>query len=231
MATINDELKKNAILGIGKKISEAILQKSEEFQKIFKEMGEAMKFYAKHIPPSLKRMANHGWYISGDSPMGESITLAIDLENGNIEKVDRELIKYYNGEIRNIISRVIRSYPERAKILNEAKAAHKNRMYFASTSLLLSTADGIFNGLLFKAKKNKKLLKDHLEKIGHLDDFGMILTEVSAIDAFRRPGKKSDNSLNRHGVMHGYDVEYGTKLNSLKALSLLAYVCDFFYKK
>jgi len=35
------------------------------------------------------------------------------------------------------------------------------------------------------------------------------------------------NELNRHQVLHGESVDYGTRLNSLKAISLLNYLVSF----
>jgi hypothetical protein len=38
------------------------------------------------------------------------------------------------------------------------------------------------------------------------------------------PGQTQYNRLGRHAVIHGVDTEYGTKINSLKAISWLGYV-------
>ena len=38
---------------------------------------------------------------------------------------------------------------------------------------------------------------------------------------------KFDSNLNRHAVIHGLDVNFGTEKNSLKAFSLLYSVSDF----
>jgi hypothetical protein len=93
----------------------------------------------------------------------------------------------------------------------------------------LSTADGIFNGELFRVKNGvMNTLKKQLDKKRYLKEFGDLLLKMSPIDSGYSKAEEFNSSLNRHKVMHGKDVNYGTKINSLKALSLLAFICDFF---
>ena len=104
-------------------------------------------------------------------------------------------------------------------------------MYFASTALFLTIADGLCNGYLFKTKQNKLNLKQELSKTHCLEEFLSLITEVSAIDIAHAKKINFPSTLNRHGVLHGLDFDYGTKTNSLKALSLLAFIGDFFTKQ
>jgi hypothetical protein len=46
-------------------------------------------------------------------------------------------------------------------------------------------------------------------------------------DVLKRSGKTEWLELNRHLVLHGESVDYGTQMNSLKAISLLSFIAGF----
>ena len=50
------------------------------------------------------------------------------------------------------------------------------------------------------------------------------LSQPLPISASKHERDESFNELNRHQVMHGESLGYGTEINSLKAISLLNYV-------
>lgn len=203
-----------------KKIAEALIA-----------MKSGLKLLAENMHPSLRKLANYGWYISGDLLPGDVLVLASELERGNVKAVDNYFQRLYDKEAKNLIANLKRDYPERSKLLAEAFKAHKNRMYFASTSLFLSIADGFCQGILFKSKNGKKpKLDDQFSNRSPLEEIIAVITEVNAIDEAHRKKNNYQSGLNRHGVMHGLDLDYGTKLNSLKALSLLIFITDFFVK-
>ena len=215
-----------------KELSESLSKQFKSIERVSKELGGAIRKYAEQLQPSLTKLAEHGWYICGNSAMSDSFKLAIELREGNVEKVDSYLMDFYEVEFKAIINNTKKMYPERKKVINEAQRAHYSKMYYASTSLFLATADGIFNGQLFKApKKGKPSLKKQIKQTKHLKEYGELLTNMFAIDAVYKDINLFSSSLNRHGVMHGLDFDYGTKINSLKSLSLLAFICDFFDRK
>ena len=60
--------------------------------------------------------------------------------------------------------------------------------------------------------------------------FSIIMTAIentNAIDSLYAEINLYESQLNRHGVMHGWDTDFGNELNRLKAFSLLAFVSDF----
>lgn len=71
-----------------------------------------------------------------------------------------------------------------------------------------------------------------------MKDNHSIINLIGKETALNVDTRKEDNSnyftnLNRHGVMHGLEVNYGTEVNSLRALSFLCFITDFYnrYKK
>ncbi len=187
--------------------------------------GAVMKEIQDKTPVSLKILANYGWYIPFNSIPSEIFGYAQALRQGYVDFVDDKLTEIFESDLKVIIRRLCKEFPDREKILLEAKEAHLKRRYFSSISLFLSTADGIVDGKLFKADALKRYFKRSGITGNIFNDF---LTEKDAIKAdFDRDKGKFGSSFSRHGVLHGRDVEYGTRINSLKALSLLDYIATF----
>jgi hypothetical protein len=102
-------------------------------------------------------------------------------------------------------------------------------MFHSSILICLTLADGICNGQLFMIKKDKIRMKKFLEENETpeiLSKFLSVITEINAIDAHTTQIENYGSNFNRHGIIHGYDLNYGTEINSLKALSLLTFVND-----
>jgi hypothetical protein len=199
---------------------------SEENQKLLKRIAERLREIGEKTPTVIKILANHGWYIPFDSIPEEIFGYAEALEAGEVDLVNNEMRDIFEKNMNNIISRACKSFPNRTVMLMEAKLAHENKMYFASTSLFLSNADGILKGRLYKPDAFKRESNDRGIRI---NEFTKFLTEQNSISRPFSPDNNNGqaNYLNRHGVLHGTDVSYGTKMNSLKALSLLDYVATF----
>lgn len=218
----------NEYKSASKNIPESFKNHFEGFENALKKIGEAFTEYAKYSIPSLELFADHGWYVCGSSEMGDSLELQKEIKKGHFKKVDIFMVSFYENEFESIISNIKTKYPEKSNIINQAKRAHKLKMYHASTLLFLSIADGIFDGLLYKKSNRKQNLKKRISKTKHLKEHGDIILKISAIDSDERDLHQFRNPLNRHRVVHGKDANFGNKINSFKAFSLLAFICDFF---
>lgn len=208
----------------------------ETIEKIHNRIKSArgvLNIHNKDLAETLKILAKNGWYISEETSLFLTYRAVHEAQKNNILLMDAMMKAFYGKEIKNIIKRLCEEYPTRAAIFREAFKAHSRKMYFSSTILFLSQADGLCYGELFKINKNKKKLKILIENNffpGAISMFSEVLTEITAIDDYY-PHRKKDTDLNRHGVVHGYDMNFGTEINSLKALSILSFVGDFFTKK
>ena len=58
-----------------------------------------------------------------------------------------------------------------------------------------------------------------------------VILRVNKIDEYFSTELRGSTELNRHAVLHGYDTNFGTELNSLKAYSLLLFIVDFLENK
>lgn len=116
-------------------------------------------------------------------------------------------------------------------VLHDAFDAHREGKYSLSTPVFLAQADGIwwdeFSKSLFQAQGRVRTAEDYIEEyrsdyfVAFFDIFGEQIPLW--ISASKRD--QSFNQLNRHLVLHGEAVDYGTEENSLKAISLLSWLC------
>ena len=122
--------------------------------------------------------------------------------------------------------------------------AHEESKFELSVPVLLAQADGIageiLGGHLFR-RHNKttvasRQLDDKLIELGITLDHGLVTVALAPVyDAAsigihteerdkRRTQDPLYGPLNRHGVLHGLDLDYGTEANSLRAFLLLEFL-------
>jgi hypothetical protein len=98
-------------------------------------------------------------------------------------------------------------------------------MFYSSTILFLSQADGLSKGEIFRGKMLNKLIR---KKERH--PVVNILHRENPLSSHYNPNTENSDffsNLNRHGVMHGLSTDFGNELNSYKSLSLLCFVSDY----
>ena len=141
------------------------------------------------------------------------------------------MINFYRENKSKLVKQIIKKHPEREIILNEALKAHSKKMYNSSTILFLSQADGISDAKIFRGSK---VFKNNIDMKDNHSIINLIGKETALnVDTRKEDKTNYFTNLNRHGVMHGLEVNYGTEVNSLKALSFLCFITDFYnrYKK
>ncbi len=176
---------------------------------------------------SLDLLADHGWYISKATTLGDIFENATAAIQKDTSKIDKAMAKLFKGEQKSIHKKLVANHPDRKIILNEAFKCHSKKYYHASTTLFLSQADGIMAGKLYLIKNDKAALKYYLSTGQYTDYLTEILTKVRGIDSFTGDIGKHNSNLNRHSVMHGLSSDFGNEVNSYKAMSLLNFVEDF----
>lgn len=201
-----------------------------ELLKQLKIFGEGIKRFGEISNQGFKKLASYGWYVDADISLGYTTGLMEEAINGNQKYIDEYFSEYYRNSMDEKKGLISRKSDSRSKIIEEAFFCHQNKMYYASTTLFLSQADGICSGLLFRTRKNKEALKQYISNNKGGSFFSIIMTAIentNAIDSLYAEINLYESQLNRHGVMHGWDTDFGNELNSLKAFSLLAFVSDF----
>jgi hypothetical protein len=156
------------------------------------------------------------------------------LEKGEWSQIDRLMEDYYTDHLEYIQEDFRQRFPERYAIVSSAIDAHRSGEYALSIPVFLAQADGIcyqtINVQLFSKERKcpKPRTASYVEEMVLTDAFMAALLEPLRIPLpisgpiDRLPS--TEDILNRHAILHGRSTQYGTRSNSLKAISLLHYV-------
>jgi hypothetical protein len=175
-------------------------------------------------------LAQRGWYLDPKLTMRQTMYVLEVYSRGAHRKAEQLLSRYYEKHLSTIEREVCNMSPSRAKILRAAFWAHRRKKYGLSVPILLMQADGmcldVLNTQLFQRRSGRPATA---EALGALSAptlaFLAPLMEPVPITASRQerttlpPGE-----INRHAIIHGESVTYGTRVNSFKAISLLRYL-------
>lgn len=199
---------------------------------------ERIDLFNKNLPICLVSIASYGWYLDFQTDMDLSVRLAKDIENNNIEQVDSYLLDFYESNFDTIIEKLKTNHKKRIDIFDEIKHGLKNNLYNLTIPLILTQIDGIcydWTKKLFFIKNKKNEKNPYMPKVSN----ELIELNSNFMKAFLAPFFNDapifahENKLelypiefNRHKVLHGLDTEFGTKINCLKAISLLSYCED-----
>lgn len=191
-------------------------------REIFKQVTEDNTRYASKV------CSRHGWFLDMEFPGKPAPEVADLYEKGNHAQADSMLTAYYRQRSAAVCVELVQLYPKRAELLNKAFRMHFEGDYDISVPLFLIQADGIcksiFGKHFFYIRAKALAARKAVEK-RNVDWVWDALAEPfrtsPPIAAHRRTAK----FLNRHLVLHGESLDYGTEMNSLKAISLLSFLC------
>jgi hypothetical protein len=201
----------------------------------FKKIGEFLKKYAENTPKNLLLIAQYGWFIEFDCEINLPSQVSSEILDDNIENANVILTEYYSSNIDRIFSELIDRHPVRKEIFTQILFAYKNNSHYILIPSVLTQVDGICfdftrKKFFIKEKNNNYLpqITSELEKSA--DSFLLLylspLQNQTPIMAREEDIHKFPCHLNRHEILHGISSDYGTKINSLKVISLLKYISD-----
>lgn len=221
-----------------KGVNEAIANLTEQVPRIVEALrvGFAERF-PKEIHPIISSLADRGWFISGEVGFSTLLELKDVLGPENAAFVDKQMSTWISESIPSIEESVLKRFPERIRIISSAIRAHTNKQFELSVPIFLIQAEGICLELLrvklFSTNYGVPVTKKALDRldIGDLTRSMLVpLLEGSGITAREVDRHKYPECLNRHEILHGIDTEYANEMNSLKALSLIWYLCTILTK-
>jgi len=209
-----------------------------EYLDTFKVLGEILKEYAEKTPENFLIIAQHGWFIDLDGELNIPSKVANLIRNKKIDDANRFLSDYYISNIDTIFESLSKRHTNRKEIFDQIKSS----FYSGNHALLIPVIFTQIDGICFDFTKKKFFLKDknnkdykflpevtiEIEKTAgvFLELYLSPLKNQTPITAREKDLKKFPCRLNRHEVLHGVSTDYGTELNSLKAISLLKYISD-----
>lgn len=190
------------------------------------DMFDVMKRADKNLKASPNISIETGWF-------GTWIT-ALSPHEVDKNNIDAHMICWLERDWDQWKIDLTTLFPNRKHILEEAFKLHEEGRYLASIPLFFSQADGICGEFLGKDYFSQQGFERIVELYSQTPygDQNFILdvfkaeTNPSVKTIIRRKSSlviNSDKFPNRHGILHGDKghLEYGTKINSLKALSFL----------
>jgi len=216
-----------------------LAEKAVEFQKLLQEhvnsVSKQLQSAFHELPirtqKALLLLGEHGWYLDLEMPFQGLWELKDDLLNGKEKEAEEELIEYFEGRLYEIEQFITEKFPHRAHLIKSAFNAHRRKEYELSIPVLLAQTDGIckeaVDQYLFIKNNKKPSTAIYVEQIVVNTYRAALLSPLAKtlpISASKNERTTSFNELNRHTVMHGESLDYGTKINSLKAISLINYV-------
>lgn len=227
-----------------------LAQLAEQFQKWaatidWKAVHQRMEYLVKGLPRDLEKesisLMNRGWFIWFlDGYMNDFTEKMKYLINKNENNQDQYMNQYVSTNIDNFKLSLIDSYPNRERQIEDAFKAHELGIYYSSIPTFLAISEGIgrdlYPGIGLFAKQRTNSPKAGLPKTDDLFDSisGLEVFEESILKPLRvasevartinNPTTHQKTLLNRHLIMHGNSDQYGSELNSLKAISLAYFV-------
>lgn len=193
------------------------------------------------LPEALRRaltsLAQESWFISPDMSLAEPSDAAVLFMKGEQEAGNQHLAQYFENKLDEIERTLIETLPRRAALISLALAAHRRGEYALAIPLLLAQTDGVCldlaDGHLFQSERAKrKGVRARPETAAFVDKiendvfWAALLSPLGQkipINFSSSERGEGFEGLNRHLVMHGESLDYGTATNSLKCISLLSY--------
>ncbi len=179
-------------------------------------------------------LSEHGWFFyNSEAGLSELWQFEKDLSEGKDIEVNEALAEYFEARITEIEESIVEKFPNRSHIVRPAFGAHRRGEYVLSIPVLLAQADGICMETVdkqFFLKTNGK--PDTAAYVSQIDPDSFSAALLSPLEttlpiskSMKERGKEVIG-LNRHTILHGESLDYGIKINSLKAISLINYVAD-----
>lgn len=196
---------------------------------------DSFRLLPEHTQAALMTLGNHGWFFDLSMPLSFLWEIENILNEGNIEEVESALLDYFRKKIQSIEDSLIAKFPHRARFISAAFNAHRRGEYELSIPVYLSQTDGIcyevINHSLFRRKggNKKPATAIYVDSVASNTFRHALLSPLSnplPISASETERDENFSELNRHQVMHGESLIYGTEINSIKSISLLNYVAQ-----
>jgi hypothetical protein len=198
---------------------------------------ERLREIYQELPPKVQDaillLGEHGWYFDLNMPLSGLWRLQKALSEGDIQDAEEALVKYFESRIDEIESSVLEKFPERKELIEAAFNAHRSGDYILSIPVFLAQVDGVCKDVVgkyfFMKKDRKPSTAQYVEQIATNSFQAAIcspLANVLPINMSEYDRGEGFKELNRHMVLHGESLDYGTSLNSLKAISLINYIAQ-----
>lgn len=197
--------------------------------------SSALKFEEKF--EEIKFVANHDWLISfnlfTDSTLQEMFEIINKKDKKNFEEF---VMSVFPRSQKNIFAEMRKRLTHRKAILTEIEQSYNHKFYFSVVTLCYTQVDGICNEKLNYGFFDTNS-KTHDLKIKALEVSRGLLSKIAGqlqeprneisryVKEEIRDRTFQPDSFNRHLVLHGHSIHYGTRKNAIRAILLMDFVC------
>jgi hypothetical protein len=189
-------------------------------------------------------LAERGWHQNFAMPWWDEELLRL-VDAGDATGVDAYIADMVEESLDELVANVAAEFPARTVTVTQARRAHADGLFDLSVLAALSLADGVTQEVLgvpafgkdHGKPRTAPFAEDRIARAGAgtgaavdwllidlipLQAGSTLLISTTDRDA-RRTADPAFGPLNRHGVLHGLDVGFGTRENSLRAFAALGY--------
>lgn len=197
--------------------------------KKFKEGEDQLK---NGIAKAVIELAKYGWYTNYSFSLIDITEAYKLLKEEKIDEFDEYMSSKIHEQYEEIKKTLIERHLDRQKPLMAAFRAHEMKEYFLSIPVWLAQTDGISKDLtqLQFFLNNKDFSPKVSSWAKETPKIWMHVALCAALldkGAFQKHQSQPNKiNITRHSVLHGESNDYGSELNSFKALSLLIYISD-----
>jgi hypothetical protein len=196
----------------------------------------------------IKVVSESGWYLPIwfiDSLKVKDLDSLFVNNPIEFEKLVAELFE--ENLVETIQVRLLEQFPKRSPAIVSVVSSHLRKDYFAAIPLALTLADGFCKDSFFVIRGEKKVpigffdldkpknsastqkLKSAFA-VEETSIFSLLTNQLADDDRNRHlvheQNTKRPSQLNRHAIIHGESFDYGTYINSVKAILLLNFISD-----
>ena len=204
-------------------------EQNDRTLRLFEQWAKDWEIQERELIVGLEELAVLGWFFDPEMPCRVPIGFARGLQKGDPATVTDAIAEYFRERVDEIEVSLAARYPRRTRILSDAFGAHRERKYNLSVPVFLTQADGLwrdtFSTKLFLGSKSVPAAnrEANLEE-GVPRGFLRLFESSMPLWKFEGQRERDFKKLNRHQVLHGEVVDYGTEHNSLQAISFLGLV-------
>ncbi|MCC8363609.1 hypothetical protein LK996_11070 [Lysobacter sp. A6] len=190
---------------------------------IYRSIQSVLDDLPAEIREGLRLLAEAGWYFDAEMPARALMHLSRRAD----DSVGVYMASYFREAAPRIRGELLERHRARVSALKAAFDAHFRGEYFLSIPVFLAQADGIsFDATgrnVFRSGVGPQVASAKLSAIEAAYWTPLTLQKIPLTEA-KAWRRLNPAELNRHAVMHGESLAYGTEENSLKAISWLNYV-------
>lgn len=191
--------------------------------------GEALRNLPEELQAGVTLLAQRGWFVDEEMGISDISDYRTTAQNGALDQIDTLMVTHFEQQLDNIEERLVAFAPPRARILRSAFGAVRQGDDDLAVPILLMQADGLCHdhglGSFFIRDKKDRQIPLAMKRLG---DNGvrtsLLYSPVYRVLPLYMTANERDDSftgLNRHQVLHGESVNYGTHENSLRSVSFL----------